>query len=51
MDLDGGNLLQELNEIYREGMKIKLPVPAKAGYYFDKWEVTSGDGTMMIITV
>lgn len=43
VDLDGGNLLQELNEIYREGMKIKLPVPAKAGYHFTKWEITSGD--------
>ena len=43
VDLDGGNLLQELNEIYREGMKIKLPIPAKAGYHFTKWEVTSGD--------
>ena len=45
-DLDGGNLLQELNEIYREGMKIKLPIPAKAGYHFDRWEVTSGDATI-----
>ena len=46
VDLDGGNLLQELNEIYREGMKIKLPIPAKAGYHFTKWEVTSGDATL-----
>ena len=45
-DLDGGNLLQESNEIYREGMKIKLPIPAKAGYHFDRWEVTSGDATI-----
>ena len=45
-DLDGGNLLQELNEIYREGMKIKLPIPAKAGYHFTKWEVTKGDATI-----
>ena len=45
-DLDGGNLLQELNEIYREGMKIKLPIPAKAGYHFIKWEVTKGDATI-----
>lgn len=46
VDLDGGNLLQELNEIYREGTKIKLPIPAKAGYHFDRWEVTSGDATI-----
>ena len=46
VDLDGGNLLQELNEIYREGMKIKLPIPAKAGYHFDRWEVISGDATL-----
>ena len=46
VDLDGGNLLQELNEIYREGMKIKLPIPAKAGYHFTKWEITSGDATL-----
>ena len=46
VDLDGGNLLQELNEIYREGMKIKLPVPAKAGYHFTKWEITAGDATI-----
>ena len=46
VDLDGGNLLQELNEIYREGTKIKLPIPAKAGYHFTKWEVTSGDATI-----
>ena len=46
VDLDGGNLLQELNEIYREGMRIKLPVPAKAGYHFTKWEATSGDATV-----
>ena len=45
-DLDGGNLLQELNEIYREGMKIKLPIPAKSGYHFTKWEVMSGDATI-----
>ena len=46
VDLDGGNLLQELNEIYREGMQIKLPIPAKAGYHFDRWEVTKGDATI-----
>ena len=46
VDLDGGNLLQELNEIYREGAKIKLPIPAKAGYHFDKWEITKGDATL-----
>ena len=46
VDLDGGNLLQELNEIYREGTKIKLPIPAKAGYHFTKWEVTKGDATL-----
>ena len=46
VDLNGGNLLQELNEVYREGMKIKLPVPAKAGYHFDKWEITAGDATI-----
>ncbi len=46
VDLDGGNLLQELNEIYREGAKIKLPIPAKAGYHFTKWEVTKGDATI-----
>ena len=46
VDLDGGNLLQELNEIYREGAKIKLPIPAKAGYHFTKWEVTSGDAIL-----
>ena len=46
VDLNGGNLRQELNEIYREGMKVKLPTPAKAGYHFDKWEVISGGVTI-----
>ena len=46
VDLEDGNLLQELNEVYREGTKIKLPIPSKTGYKFDRWEVASGDAVI-----
>ncbi len=46
VDLDGGILNDSLQNVYKEGSTIILPIPSKSDYAFTGWKVVDGNAVI-----
>ena len=46
LNLDGGTISSNASGVYSRNATVTLGTPAKSGYAFSKWQITTGDSTL-----